>query len=259
MISFAKFVDSIEDGEKFYCPKDSSKHEGNFVATVDGETVKVYGSKGAATHGKWCQSFRLAYGIVPKERRQKKTTKGGSVRQAVTAKPSREEDRALRGSASKGSTIRRDSKQVERPVGEQKNGKQKFIKVTGGYVDPATMPPDSLVDKNGRDLFGKAKRLRINKLIREGSVQLAERKDSPKGKKAAKKAAKQSDSNEVAKEVMISSEAAVLEDGLTILEGKVSKIEDFVKMATPTLKGLQEWLESQQQAAEDFEEALITS
>lgn len=258
LISFAKFVETIEDGEKFLC----EKHDGKYAVTAYGREVKAFGSKGAVTHGKWCQSLRLAYGIEPKARRQKKTTKGGSVR--ATAKPSREEDRSLRGPASKRSTVRRDSEQVERPVGEQRNFKQKFIKVTGGYVDPASMPADSLLDKNGNKLFGKAKRLRINKLIRDGLVQLAEPKTSPKGKKAAKRAAKQTSMEiptPVGSEGDVAESPTVTVETPTELESRISKIEDFVDTATPTLKGLQQWLEAQQQAAEDFEEvyAEVTS
>lgn len=147
--TMAEFIGTMLDGETFACPTHAGRKAGNFSAN------------GTKNHITWCADMQAAYAVTP--------TKAT----ATKAKPTAEEDRALRGWASKPRTIRRDARQAEKPVGRQDNSVKSVgrVRVTGGYVDPATITvSDWNLDKNGNVLKGKALKNRVEKLLRNGDA-----------------------------------------------------------------------------------------
>jgi hypothetical protein len=147
--SMSEFLGTIVASDKFACPTHVGRKAGNFSAN------------GASNHITWCPDMQAAYAVAPVRRAKVKA-----------AKPTQLEDAALRGWAGKPRTQRRDAKQVESPVGQQDNTVRSKgrVRITGGYVDPATMPVGWNVDKNGREIKGKALTNRVEKLVRDGAV-----------------------------------------------------------------------------------------
>jgi hypothetical protein len=143
--SMSEFLGTIVASDKFACPTHTGRKAGNFSAT------------GASNHITWCPDMQAAYAVTPVRSAK-----------AVKAKPTQLEDAALRGWASKPRTQRRDARQVLDPVGQQDNTVRSKgrVRITGGYVDPATMPAGYDLDKNGRELKGRALQNRIKKLQR---------------------------------------------------------------------------------------------
>lgn len=152
-LSMAEFLGTIVEGETFACPAPGKTHTGRKKGN--------FSANGASKHIGWCTAMQAAYGVAP-------TTKA----KAKKAKPTQLEDAALRGWAGKPRTQRRDARQVEEPVGQQDNTVRSVgrVRVTGGYVDPATMPADWNIDKNGREIKGRALKNRVEKLVRDGAV-----------------------------------------------------------------------------------------
>ena len=143
--NMAEFLGTIVPTDVFACPTHSGRKAGNFSST------------GASNHITWCIDMQSAYGV-----------QGKAPKAVVKAKPTQIEDSALRGWSSKPRTQRRDARQVESPVGQQDNTVRSKgrVRITGGYVDPATMPAGYDLDKNGRELKGRALQNRIKKLQR---------------------------------------------------------------------------------------------
>ena len=149
-LTMDEFLGSIESGEKFACPTHQGRRKGTF------------GVNGAKRHISWCTDMQTAYAVTSATKAPK-----------AKAKPSVYEDSAIRGWASKPRTVRRDARQVEKPVGRQDNSVRSVgrVRVTGGYVDPATISETGWdVDKNGNALKGKALTNRVEKLVRNGKA-----------------------------------------------------------------------------------------
>ena len=149
-LTMDEFLGSIESGEKFACPTHQGRRKGTF------------GVNGAKRHISWCTDMQTAYAVTSATKAPK-----------AKAKPSVYEDSAIRGWASKPRTVRRDARQVEKPVGRQDNSVRSVgrVRVTGGYVDPATISETGWdVDKNGNALKGKALKNRVEKLVRNGKA-----------------------------------------------------------------------------------------
>lgn len=153
--SMAEFLATIVEGETFSCPLPGKTHTGRKKGN--------FSANGATKHIGWCEGMQVAYNVAP-------ATKKAAAK--PKAKPTQLEDAALRGWAGRPRTQRRDARQVENPVGQQDNTVRPVgkVRVTGGYVDPATMPAGWDVDKNGRELKGFALTKRVEKLIRDGAV-----------------------------------------------------------------------------------------
>ena len=147
--SMSEFLGTIVASDKFACPTHVGRKAGNFSAN------------GASNHITWCKDMQAAYAV-----------QGKAPKAVKKAKPTVLEDSALRGWAGKPRTQRRDARQVESPVGQQDNTVRSKgrVRITGGYVDPATMPAGWNVDKNGREIKGKALTNRVEKLVRDGAV-----------------------------------------------------------------------------------------
>ena len=149
-LTMDEFLASVESGEKFACPTHQGRRKGTF------------GVNGAKRHISWCTAMQTAYAVTSATKAPK-----------AKAKPSVYEDSAIRGWASKPRTVRRDARQVEKPVGRQDDSVRSVgrVRVTGGYVDPATISETGWdVDKNGNALKGRALKNRIEKLVRNGSA-----------------------------------------------------------------------------------------
>ena len=149
-LTMDEFLGSIESGEKFACPTHQGRRKGTF------------GVNGAKRHISWCVDMQTAYAVTSATKAPK-----------AKAKPSVYEDSAIRGWASKPRTVRRDARQVEKPVGRQDNSVRSVgrVRVTGGYVDPATISETGWeLDKNGNALKGKALKNRVEKLVRNGKA-----------------------------------------------------------------------------------------
>jgi hypothetical protein len=147
----AEFLASMVEGETFACPSHKGRKAGNYSVV------------GASNHITWCGDMQGYYEVVATKAKGK----------AAKRKPTQIEDSALRGPASKASTVRRDRKQVEKPVARQSNTVRSAgrVRVTGGYVDPATITvSDWNLDKNGREIKGKALSNRVAKLVRDGKA-----------------------------------------------------------------------------------------
>ena len=153
--SMAEFLATIVEGETFACPLPGKTHTGRKKGN--------FSANGASKHIGWCEGMQVAYNVAP-------ATKKAAAK--PKAKPTQIEDSALRGYAGRPRTQRRDARQVENPVGQQDNTVRPVgkVRVTGGYVDPATMPAGWDVDKNGRELKGFALTKRAEKLVRDGAV-----------------------------------------------------------------------------------------
>ena len=150
-LTMYEFLASVESGEKFACPTHQGRRKGTF------------GVNGAKRHISWCTAMQTAYAVTSATKKAPK----------AKAKPSVYEDSAIRGWASKPRTVRRDARQVEKPVAQQDNSVRSVgrVRVTGGYVDPATISETGWdVDKNGNALKGRALKNRIEKLVRNGSA-----------------------------------------------------------------------------------------
>jgi len=147
--SMEEFLGTIVASDKFACPTHVGRKAGNFSAN------------GASNHITWCPDMQAAYAVAPTAKAKVKKSK-----------PTQLEDSALRGWAGKPRTQRRDARQVLDPVGQQDNTVRSKgrVRITGGYVDPATMPADWNVDRNGREIKGKALTNRVEKLVREGKA-----------------------------------------------------------------------------------------
>ena len=147
--SMSEFLGTIVATDKFACPTHTGRKAGNFSAN------------GASNHITWCPDMQAAYAVTPVRSAK-----------AVKAKPTQIEDSALRGWSSKPRTQRRDARQVLDPVGRQDDSVRSKgrVRITGGYVDPATMPADYNVDKNGREIKGRALQNRVEKLVRDGKA-----------------------------------------------------------------------------------------
>ena len=147
--SMSEFLGTIVASDKFACPTHAGRKAGNFSAN------------GASNHITWCPDMQAAYAVTPVRSAK-----------AVKAKPTQIEDSALRGWSSKPRTQRRDARQVLDPVGRQDDSVRSKgrVRITGGYVDPATMPADYNVDKNGREIKGRALQNRVEKLVRDGKA-----------------------------------------------------------------------------------------
>lgn len=143
--SMAEFLGTIVPTDVFACPTHSGRKAGNFSST------------GASNHITWCIDMQSAYAV-----------QGKAPKAVKKAKPTQIEDSALRGWSSKPRTQRRDARQVLDPVGRQDDTVRSKgrVRITGGYVDPATMPAGYDLDKNGRELKGRALQNRIKKLQR---------------------------------------------------------------------------------------------
>ena len=151
--SMAEFLGTIIEGETFSCPLPGATHTGRKKGN--------FSANGASKHIGWCTAMQVAYDV-----------QGKAPKAVKKAKPTQLEDAALRGWAGKPRTQRRDAKQVESPVGQQDNTVRSKgrVRITGGYVDPATMPAGWNVDKNGREIKGRALQNRVEKLVRDGAV-----------------------------------------------------------------------------------------
>tara|TARA_B100000700_G_scaffold74917_1_gene83763 strand:- start:656 stop:1255 length:600 start_codon:yes stop_codon:yes gene_type:complete len=142
-----EFLASITDGEKFACPTHQGRRKGTF------------GVNGAKRHITWCTAMQTAYAVASPTAPKAK----------AKAKPSVIEDSAIRGWASKPRTVRRDARQAEEPVAQQDNKVRSAsrVRVTSGYVDPATV---THVDKNGNPLKGQALKNRLAKIERDAKA-----------------------------------------------------------------------------------------
>ena len=206
--SMAEFLASIAEGETFACPAPGKTHTGRKKGN--------FSANGASKHIGWCTAMQGAYGVAP-------TTKA----KAKKAKPTQLEDAALRGWAGKPRTQRRDARQVEEPVGQQDNTVRSVgrVRITGGYVDPATMPAGWNVDKNGREIKGKALTNRVEKLVRDGAVAVTTQ--APASTPAPAPA-------EVA-----TKHAAILEDAVTLLEARMGLVETTLERYAPMIEAIE--------------------
>lgn len=246
-LTVAQFLGTVEADELFIC----QKHEGKFSAKLNGKSVRAFGSTGVEKHLRWCSSLREDYGIEPLKKATKKSKTSRTVRTSTKSKPTRIEDSAIRGPASKRSTIRRDSQQVERPVGEQSTTvrSRQRVRITSGYVDPATVPPEQLVSKTGKELAGKALKLRLGKLAKQGLVTV-EPFGSP-----SKKSSKKTPEETSKKSESLSETADRVMNPAPEIEKRLDEVEEFQSFAKPILLGLQGFLEAQQSASEDAGES----
>jgi len=202
--SMAEFLGTIVPSDTFKCPTHSGRKAGNFSAT------------GASNHITWCTSMQSAYAV-----------QGKAPKAVKKAKPTQIEDSALRGWSSKPKTARRDAKQVEFPVGQQDNSVRSKgrVRITGGYVDPATMPPGYDLDKNGRELKGRALQNRIKKLQRNAVA-------TPAATPAA------------TAQIANVAEAHTL--AIVTLAGRMDKVEKAVANFAPVVEALQGYIAAQE-------------
>ena len=206
-----EFIGTMLDSETFACPTHAGRKAGNFSAN------------GTKNHITWCADMQAAYAVTP--------TKAT----ATKAKPTAEEDRALRGWASKPRTIRRDARQAEKPVGRQDNSVKSVgrVRVTGGYVDPATITvSDWNLDKNGNVLKGKALKNRVEKLLRNGdAVKSVESQASTPA--PAEKPEAHADMKAILRRLdKVEAEIARFAPVVEALEGYVAAQDDMIESAT---------------------------
>lgn len=212
-LTMDEFLGSIESGEKFACPTHQGRRKGTF------------GVNGAKRHISWCVDMQTAYAVT-------KATKAPKAK----AKPSVYEDSAIRGWASKPRTVRRDARQVEKPVGRQDNSVRSVgrVRVTGGYVDPATISETGWdVDKNGNALKGKALKNRVEKLVRNGKavVQVTPPTEAPAEVPAPT--------------------SQLVWDEMQVLAERVAKVEAEVTNFAPVVQALQSYVDAHEDMIEN--------
>jgi len=205
--SMEEFLGTIVASDKFACPTHVGRKAGNFSAN------------GASNHITWCPDMQAAYAVAPTAKAKVKKSK-----------PTQLEDSALRGWAGKPRTQRRDARQVLDPVWQQDNTVRSKgrVRITGGYVDPATMPADWNVDRNGREIKGKALTNRVEKLVRDGKAVVTVK--APASTPAPAPA-------EVAAPT-----SQLVWDEMQVLAERVAKVEAEVTNFAPVVQALQSYV-----------------